>query len=373
MIRIGNRVQISIAMSLVSAGLLGGLSPLSALALGSRSVANELSSAASQDIYPEISNLSVEVDPVAQGREFYTAGQFAMAAHTWQTAAKTAADQGDAFAEAVIRSYLSLAYQELSQWDEAQQAIDKSAEILSEEELSVDPMIWAQVLNTKAGLSYHLGQAASALAQWEEAERFYRQANDDSGTLGSQINQAQALQSLGFYRRSRQQLEAIAQQLSTMPDSELKVNGLRTLGTALQVLGDLSASRTALFESANIAIAIDSTNELSATYLSLGRTAADWGDGGAALEMFDLAKQVAKSPTDALQADLSRLRFFVEQQSSANVSQTASDITKQLKALPPSRLSVYGAVNLSASLARTALVTIASPQSGRENILAGSC
>ena len=370
MIRIGNRVQISIAMSLVSAGLLGGLSPLSALALGSRSVANELSSAASQDIYPEISNLSVEVDPVAQGREFYTAGQFAMAAHTWQTAAKTAADQGDAFAEAVIRSYLSLAYQELSQWDEAQQAIDKSAEILSEEELSVDPMIWAQVLNTKAGLSYHLGQAASALAQWEEAERFYRQANDDSGTLGSQINQAQALQSLGFYRRSRQQLEAIAQQLSTMPDSELKVNGLRTLGTALQVLGDLSASRTALFESANIAIAIDSTNELSATYLSLGRTAADWGDGGAALEMFDLAKQVAKSPTDALQADLSRLRFFVEQQSSANVSQTASDITKQLKALPPSRLSVYGAVNLSASLAREKQLGKSIPLSDMNQLLA---
>ena len=339
-------------IGLASIGLAGMTLPSSAFAVSSESGTTAIAQEVVEHLYPEFSGLSAEVDPVAQGREFYLQGQFAMAAHAWQTAAETASSQKDVLAEALTRSYLSLAYQELNQWDEAQQSIDRSVEALEAYDEGVEPTIWAQVLNTKAGLNYHLGQAELALALWEDAERFYRQAKDDSGVLGSQINQAQALQSLGFYRRSRQQLEAIAQQLRTMPDSELKVNGLRTLGTALQVLGDLTASRAALFESANIAIAIDATNELSATYLSLGRTANDWGDGYAAMEMFDRAKQVAKNPADALQADLSKLKVYVDQGESANVTRMADEVAKQLKTLPPSRLSVYGTVNLSASLAR---------------------
>lgn len=341
--------------SWVSVGLLGAFLTPSAFAIGSDIDANSLSEGVVDHLYPEFSELSAEVDPIAQGRDFYHQGQFEMAAHAWQTAAQTANDQGDVVTEALTRSYLSLAYQELSRWDEAQVEIDTSVEALRNYDEGVEPTVWAQVFNTKAGLSYHLGQAEPALALWEEAEDFYQQAEDNAGVLGARINQTQALQSLGFYRRSRQQLETIEQQLSGMPDSELKVNGLRTLGTALQVLGDLPASRAALFESANIAIAIDATNELSATYLSLGRTANDWGDSNAAIEMFDLAKQVAKSPADTLQADLSRLKFFVDQEESVAVSQTADAVHKQLQALPPSRLSVYGAVNLSASLSKDQL------------------
>jgi hypothetical protein len=58
------------------------------------------------------------------------------------------------------------------------------------------------------------------------------------GSLGSQINQAQVLQSLRFYRRSRQQLEELTQKLAAMPDSEVKVSGLRSLGLALRAIGD---------------------------------------------------------------------------------------------------------------------------------------
>ncbi|MEL7329163.1 MAG: CHAT domain-containing protein, partial [Cyanobacteria bacterium J06559_1] len=214
----------------------------------------------------------------------------------------------------------------------------------------VNPMLWAQVLNTQAGLEYHLGQAEAALELWEQAEDFYQLADDESGQLGAQINQAQALQSLGFYRRSRQQLETISDTLADMPDSELKVNGLRTLGNALQVLGDLSASRATLFESANIAIDISSTNELSATYLSLGRTARDWGDDNAAMDMFNRAKRSALTPTDAMQADLSRLRAYADRNDIDTVGTIARELAGQLEVLPPSRLSVYATVNMSAVL-----------------------
>ncbi|MEN8443659.1 MAG: CHAT domain-containing protein [Cyanobacteria bacterium J06555_13] len=314
-------------------------------------------------VEPEINastQLNQAVDLSAQGREFYLSGQFAAAAAAWRTAAQTAAHAGDTHTQAAILSYLSLAHQELSEWNEARWSVEQSVALLESSQIEggldgsavspVNPMLWAQVLNTQAGLEYHLGQAEAALELWEQAEDFYQLADDESGQLGAQINQAQALQSLGFYRRSRQQLETISDTLADMPDSELKVNGLRTLGNALQVLGDLSASRATLFESANIAIDISSTNELSATYLSLGRTARDWGDDNAAMDMFNRAKRSALTPTDAMQADLSRLRAYADRNDIDTVGTIARELAGQLEVLPPSRLSVYAIVNMSAVL-----------------------
>ncbi len=103
---------------------------------------------------------------------------------------------------------------------------------------SADAIIWAQILNTQANLQLHTGKAETAIENWQKAEKFYEQAGDKMGSLGSQINQAQALQSLGFYRRSKQQLEVLTQKLGAMPDSEIKVSGLRSLGLALQMIGD---------------------------------------------------------------------------------------------------------------------------------------
>ena len=329
---------------LISAGAMSGFMPLPAIALE----APPLLAARSASDFSEANE-----DLLASGRELYALGQFSAAATNWQQAVKTAQNRGDVVVQAIALSHLSSAYQELNQWDAAQRSIDESFGLLEREPSGkVDSLVLAQTLNTKAGLAYHLGQAESALEVWEQAEQAYQQANDKSGVLGSRINQAQALQSLGFYRRSRQQLEVIAQQLKTMPDSDLKINGLRTLGTALQVLGDLPASRAALFESANIAVTLKSTTELSATYLSLGRTAEDWGDVGAALDMFERAKGAAVNADDALQADLNRMRLYVEAGMSAESAPLAEEIVSEINAMPPSRLSVYGAVNLSASLAK---------------------
>ncbi|PZO18157.1 MAG: hypothetical protein DCF25_10215 [Leptolyngbya foveolarum] len=94
------------------------------------------------------------------------------------------------------------------------------------------------------------------------------------------------------------------------------------------------------------------TNELSATYLSLGRTAEDWGDLAAAMDMFEQANTVAMNADDVLQADLNRLRLYVEAGKVDETAPLAAEIVSELNSLPPSRLSVYGAVNLSASLAK---------------------
>jgi hypothetical protein len=63
------------------------------------------------------------------------------------------------------------------------------------------------------------------------------------GQLGSQINQAQALQSLGQYRRAKTLLENLVDQLQPEPDSVLKAESFRSLGIALQTIGDLLRSK----------------------------------------------------------------------------------------------------------------------------------
>ncbi|MBE9062651.1 CHAT domain-containing protein [cf. Phormidesmis sp. LEGE 11477] len=317
--------------------------------------------------------VAAPLEPMAAGRQLYSSGQFSAAVEAWQTALDTAEVQGDELTQIIAHSYLSLAYQALSQWDLAEIAIGQSMELLENSSAeAISPILQAQVLNTKAGLIYHLGQAELSYELWQQAEGFYQQAKDVSGVLGSQINQAQALQSLGYYRRSRQQLEDISQRLRTMPDSALKANGLRSLGTALRVLGDLESSRSALFESANIAVDIDATNELSATYLSLGSAAADWGDPAAAIAMFERAKREARNPTDALQANLERLRFYVNSADAEQSASTANEIATQLEKLPPSRLSVYAAVSLSASLAREEILGKSLPIARQNQLLANA-
>ncbi|NEQ86159.1 MAG: hypothetical protein F6K26_40595 [Moorea sp. SIO2I5] len=59
-------------------------------------------------------------------------------------------------------NYLSLAYQHLSQWDVAQTAIESSLKLV-ESATSNNPLLWAQIINTKARLLFHTGQNQSAL------------------------------------------------------------------------------------------------------------------------------------------------------------------------------------------------------------------
>ena len=173
---------------------------------------------------------SAGTNTLEQGRNLYRQGRFAEAANVWLTAVKQYQLQNDTLNQALSLSYLSLAQQELQQLDNSQKSVSKALELLKTAKPAPDAIVWAQVLNTQAGLQLHTGKANSALESWKQAQKYYEQAKDDVGSLGSQISQAQALQSMGFYRRSKKQLEAINKNLKKMPDSEIKVSGLRSLG-----------------------------------------------------------------------------------------------------------------------------------------------
>jgi CHAT domain-containing protein len=293
--------------------------------------------------------VSQPTNGLEQGRNLYQSGRFAEAMTAWQTAAQQYHAQGDRVNEALSLSYLSLAQQELNQWEAAIQSIDQSLKILQTPKPIGDAITWAQILNSQANLQLRTGQAESAIALWEKAQKYYEQAGDTTGSLGSQINQAQALQSLGFYRRSKQQLEALTQKLATMPDSEVKVSGMRSLGLALHAIGD-AKSQEVLEQSLAIANKISAKTQLSSILSSLGDNASSLQDPETALNYFEDAEKAATKPNEQLQARLARFKLLVNYNKLEYAIQLAPQLRQQLAELPPNHGSMYAAINFVATI-----------------------
>ena len=246
-------------------------------------------------------------NPLELGKELYQAGRFAEAAAAWQEAERVYSMRGDRANLALSLSYLSLAYQEMGQWEEARAAIAKSLEQLQSSGEVLDTILFAQALNTKASLLLATGDSQGALDTWKRSEEFYREAGDEMGVLGSQINRARALQSLGFYRRSQTLLQAAARELESKPDSAVKASSLRSLGIALQTIGNIQAGQDILEQSLAVARRADADLEISSTLLSLGNAAVGIEDFDAALEYFQEAEKAAMSPLEQLEAQLNQL------------------------------------------------------------------
>lgn len=153
---------------------------------------------------PPISSVSASLNPLdllEQGRSFYAAGQFAAAVTVWQQAAQQYQTQGDFQQQAIALTYLSLAQQELGNWSEAEAAISRSVQLLQADPAG-QSLPLAQALNARGRLEFLLGQATAAIATWQQATDLYRQQGDGLGVTGGLINQAQALEAAGAYRRA---------------------------------------------------------------------------------------------------------------------------------------------------------------------------
>ncbi|WP_392533746.1 CHAT domain-containing protein [Nostoc sp. C117] len=304
---------------------------------------------ASPSVITPVLSSSQSTNQLEQGRKFYQLGSFAEAITAWQRAAQQYHTQGDGINEALSLSYLSLAQQELNQWEAAKQSIEESVKILQSAKPSGDAIIWAQILNTQANLQLRTGKAENAIENWQQAQKYYEQAGDTMGSLGSQINQAQALQNLGFYRRSKQELETLTEKLAAMPDSEVKVSGLRSLGLALHAIGD-GKSQEVLEQSLAIANKITAKTQLSSILSSLGKNASDSQDPEAALNYFEDAEKTATNPNEQLQASLARFKLLVDYHKLEYAIPLAPILKQQLVELPPSHNSLYAAINFAATL-----------------------
>lgn len=302
-----------------------------------------------------LTSLAVAADPDSlrqQGKVLYNAGNFTKAVEVLQQAVQVYKQQGESIRLAATLSNLSLAYQQLGAWNQAQQAITESLNLLKGQDENQSLQIFAQSLDIQGRLQLAMGQAEAALATWRQTEKIYKQANNQSGVVRSLINQAQAWQTQGFYPRALKTLEQVNQTLKSQPDSIEKTVSLRSLGDALLGVGDLEKSRQALEESLMIARNLQSSADIGASLFSLGNNALKQQDKPKAIAYYQQTVAASPSPLTKVQAQLNHLRILIEDQRVAEIQTLLPLIESQIDQLPLSRASIYAQVNFSQSLAK---------------------
>lgn len=313
----------------------------------------------------ELSNLDSLAQRSQQARALYENGQFERAIALWQQIAQTHAVQQNHLATASALSNLSLSYQQLGQWDEAQAAITESLSLIaaqSDTPNAADPdigkeQVMARALMANGSLKMALGQPEQALESWQQAADTYERSEDKVGYSRAQINQAQALRELGFYRQALEKLTQVAETMKTQPSSPLKAIALRRLGEALRLSGQLSASETTLTESLAIAQQYPNPAEISTTLLSLGRTTQSQGEMPAAQALYSRAAEVigqvieqSASAAQLVPIQLAQLALYIQSEQWSAATELWPVIQSQFEQLPPSRTAIYHQINWAESL-----------------------
>jgi CHAT domain-containing protein/tetratricopeptide (TPR) repeat protein len=287
-----------------------------------------------------------------QGQQRYQAGQFAEAVEIWQKAAKDYQTRGDRNNQALSLGYLSLAYQALGNLKNAEISVKEALDLIkTQPKLDArGAAIQAQLFNIQGKLLLFQGKAETALETWQTAEKAYTRLKDPTGILGSQLNQVQALQALGLYRRAQDSLEKINKQLNSQPDSPLKLTALQSLGQVWQGSGNLKEAQKVLEQSLTIARQLKQPSEISSSLLNLGNISYKLQEKDNALQSYQQAAEIAPTVLDRLEAQVNQFRVLVGAQRWKDAQALLTQIQPQLDQLSASRASVYLRVNLAINL-----------------------
>ncbi|MEL6468386.1 MAG: CHAT domain-containing protein [Cyanobacteria bacterium J06623_4] len=311
-----------------------------------------------------------------QGRQRYQNGEYEAAIAAWQSVVSLQSARHHSLAQASALSNLSLAYQQLSQWSLAREALEKSIRLI--ENQPEDQSYWqifAQVLTARGRLQLATGGADFALESWQQAETLYRQAGEEPGIIRSQINQAQALRELGFYHQSLEKLTEVSNYLGAQPSSLMKGVALRRLGDILRLTGELHQAKTLLTQSLAIAKGENNSAEISATLLSLGHVAVKIDSPAAAEDFYQRAISQWPDSTEQpfsiealryiVPAELSQLALWVESGNWENANRLWPRLQTQLDALPASREGVFYQVRWAQSLMKLRRANLSAEASGQ--------
>lgn len=290
---------------------------------------------------------------IQQGRELYQAQRYVEAINIWQLALKA---ETNSSSQATVLNYLSLAYQQLGQWQQANETISSSLNLIqnSQQTTPEAKLILAQALNTQGSLQLAQGKPEAALNTWQQATNIYTAAGYTQGRIGSLINQAQAQQALGLYLQARKTLAQVEQTLENQPDQQLKTTGLRSLGNVFKSVGAFADSRRVLQQSLQLLENDPNlSQELSATLLSLGNTAYAQGDKNAALAYYERAANVvsANSVTH-IQAQINELQLLIATGQTKKAENLSLELQPKFNHLSPSRSTIYARINFAKSLVK---------------------
>jgi CHAT domain-containing protein len=280
-----------------------------------------------------------------QGKNFYDLAQYNDAVEVLQQAISTFETQADKLGKAIALSNLSLAYQQLGQWHKAEQALTASLDLLptAPNMTAESAPILAQILDVRGRLQLKQGKTQAALNTWQETAILYRQLENEGGIIRSQLNQAQAMSSLGMYFQAEKILTKTIRKLENQPDSALKATALRSLGNVWREIGNLERSSQILEQSLTVAKAAQSP--VDEILLSLGNTAIAQAKPQAALNYYQQAASNTAAVSTRIQAQLNQLSLL-DRENPQTASRLASQIESQLKSLPPSRTAIYARINL---------------------------
>ena len=343
------------------------------------------------------------------GKRHYDAGQFTEAARALQQAAQIYKANRDVIQQAQTLSLLSLAYQELGQLQKAEKAIASSLSLLKNLPANdLSDRSRAQVFNRQGRLLLTQGKPQQAWSTFHKAELLYQQAQDQTGVVGSQINQIQALQHLGFYRRAQKIFTQIENTLETEPDSLLKVKSWHNLGNISRQGGDLDRSQEILQRSLTILKKLTATqsklfSELSPTksqiLFSLANTERALAQREAAqreaaqreaarqnsqtvdsyhqaaLTHYQQAVANTSFPLIKIQARLNQLSLLLEKDLHNSAQTLLPEINSLLPQLPVGHSSIYARINFAQSLIKlelkrkqeTGVLILSSQEDNQEN------
>jgi CHAT domain-containing protein len=220
----------------------------------------------------------------------------------------------------------------------------------------------AQAANQRGAAFLAVGKADRALAEWQQAYQLYSQAGDVQGIIGSQINQAQALQAQGFYRQALLLLQKVNGVLEQQPNSELKVQGLLALGNSLRALRILEqksstagqtinlGSREVLQRALGIATKFNDKPAIDRINLSLGNTLSlIVGAEETAIATYQKIDREA-TPLIRTQAQINLFRLQSTRGTAPDPLKFMTDNQKTLSGIAPSRSTIYTYINLAETI-----------------------
>ena len=313
-----------------------------------------LATASSAEVTNEATN-AAELE--ARGKYFYSIAQFDRAADLWQQAIETYDDE-DTLSQARVLSNLALAHSQLNNWSRATTSIATSLDLLQQDarlDNSDRVSALAQVLNNQGITLLNEGKAEQAISAWKQAETNYQQVGDELGVIRASINQASAFKQLGLYRRALKSLSEVEQRLTQLPDSSIKVTGLRSYGDILRLVGQNEHSQAVLKQSLAIASRLELPLEQIEILLVLGNTY-NRILPERALELFDRGSNICQQQRTCLQTDLPLqiyLAKFNVLLANSNLQQAIAlipAIEAEFVRLPPNRANIDRKINFAYSL-----------------------
>lgn len=328
-----------------------------------------------------------------QGRAAYEAGEMTEAVRQLQAAAIAYGERGERLNQAIALNYLSLSQQQRGEWQAARAAIEDSLGLIGVPDARAGndrQRVFAAALTTRGQLQLSLAEAEAAFESWQEAEQVYQRLGDAEGTVGSQLNQALALEALGFYRRAcdrllggltgdrltcdglaaeepelregrrRELLAAIDRQA----DSPLKAMALRSLGNQLRVLGQLELSDTTLQQGLAVAERVESPRDIALSLLNLGNTyqalsqqAENYNrssdaetSADVAVGYYEQAARRSNDPSVMVQAQLNLIQMWVESERESEAVALFPQVRDRLSELPLGKIAIQGRIQLACSL-----------------------